>query len=132
MEKLGGLVCLFGVVVLGVYFFTDELLLFIMAGQIPFTNLFISPIGMLLFWILIVPSFMLFWRIGSQSFWSVIGAIGAWHQRTLNRRIRQFMPPLSSRTICLIATALLAIETERRQPLLPTPAMRRRLEPLPI
>ena len=132
MKKLGGLLGLFGVAVVSVYFFADELLLFLMVGKIPFTSATIPPTGMLFFWVLVVPVLVLGWRVLAASFWKTLESIGTVHQRQLNRRMRLFVPPLAPLTVCLIVTTLLAIEGKTRSPLLPTPTMRRRLAPLPL
>ena len=132
MKKLGSLMGLFGVVGVTIYFFGNELLLFVLAGRVPFINVVIPPVAMFLFWLLIVPISIILWRIFNLSTWKILESIAAAHQRYLNRRVRLFTPPLSPQTISLITAALLAIETENRQSPAPTSAMRRRLAPLPI
>ena len=131
MKKLGGLVGVFVTIVVVIYLFGNELLLFLLAGRLPFTNVIVPPIIMFLFWLLIVPVTMAIWRILDLSIWKAIESIGATHQRYLNRHIRLFTPPLTPTSISLISLTLLAIEAESRQTATSTPAVRRRFASLP-
>ena len=107
MKKLGKVI---GLIIIGsmiFYLLIDHLLLFVMTGLVPFTNIVISPTLMLFFWLLIVPVCVLSWKIFDISLWRVIENVGKVHQRSLNRKFRAFMPSLSSSTVCLIALTIL-------------------------
>lgn len=131
MKKLGGLIGLFIAIVVVIYLFGNELLLFLLAGQVPLTDIIVPPIAMFLFWLFIVPATVATWRLLNLSVWKIIEAIGAVHQHHLNRHIRLFIPPLTPTTIGLIYLTLLTIEAENRQTTAPTPVIRRRFVPLP-
>lgn len=76
-----------GVVIAG-YIAREELFSFIVIGKVPFTGIIIPSTVMVVFWIGIVPAYILFANSIKKLFWSLISVIGEKHQQSLNRRYR--------------------------------------------
>lgn len=131
MRQLSILLGLFAVVGASVYLFTDQLLLFIMTGLVPFTSIVISPFGMILFWIFIFPSILLCWKTAKSVFWKLIETIARLHQKRINRRTRTFAPHLSPSQTCLIAYSFLIIHSEDSTKENVSSELRSRFAPLP-
>lgn len=99
---------------------------FIVGGHIPFTNITLSPLTMLLFWLLILPTIYLFRSSISALFWRAIDTIGTISQRQINRRLR--LTQLHRRTVHLVAITLLLIAEQLPEDTLELPelSLRRR------
>ena len=78
--------------------FLSELSFFLIAGKIPFVDIFISPTIMMIFWITIIPVAFILRHAISATFWSIVEEIGKFHQRQINRayyritEIKKFTP----------------------------------------
>lgn len=87
----------------------SELSLFLIAGKIPFIDVFISPIIMMAFWIAIVPTIFLFRYTISSIFWKIIEEIGKLHQRQINltyyhiTEIKKFTPFINLYVVTILA-----------------------------
>lgn len=99
---------------------------FIVGGHIPFTGITLSPLTMLLFWLLILPTIYLFRSSISALFWRAIDAIGGASQRQINRRLR--LTQLHQRTVHLTVITLLSIARQLPEDTLELPelSLRRR------
>lgn len=100
---------------------------FIVGGHIPFTGITLSPLTMLLFWLLILPTIYLFRSSISALFWRAIDAIGGASQRQINRRLR--LTQLHQRTVHLTVITLLSIARQLPEDTLELPelSLRRRV-----
>ena len=65
----------------------DELVFFVISGRIPFTNIVISPFGMIAFWLLVIPVSTLLFPAFRRHFWTTIESIGQMSQRRINRSL---------------------------------------------
>lgn len=65
----------------------DELTMFIAAGKIPFTKLALSPVGVIIFWVLTAAFFFMRESI-IDGFWLLVEAAAIRRQRRLNRQNR--------------------------------------------
>jgi len=106
-----------GVIALGVglilgFHVIESFLYFIIAGKIPFTNLFVPPTIMFLLWILVIPCSIIACKASNKTFWQIIETIGKHHQRYLNRQVRWIVRQTHSDLTLLITTVLLQIANE--------------------
>lgn len=109
----------------------DELVFFVISGRIPFTNIVISPFGMIAFWLLVIPVSTLLFPAFRHHFWTTIESIGQMSQRRINRSLRQ---AIRIDTLeLLLATVLLHIALNLPESSAPLPALelRRRFIALP-
>lgn len=124
--------CVFGALVALIIPVSDQIVHFIIAGRVPFTNISIPPLGMLVFWIVAVPLSIAVYRLGTDGLWRMIETIGTLSQRHINRRIR--WTPTHDTTLLHLCTsvALYAVsQTLANTPSAPDLTMRRRFLALP-
>ena len=101
MRKLGiYLVITLGAILLAP-FVIDQLFFFFFLGKIPFTNISLPAILMVIFWAIIVPSAIILRKSLSTLFWEFISIAGEIAQRRINRKIRYFTPNQKSELILL-------------------------------
>ena len=101
MRKLGiYLVITLGAILLAP-FVIDQLFFFFFLGKIPFTNISLPAILMVIFWAIIVPSAIILRKSLSALFWEFISIAGEIVQRRINRKIRYFTPNQKSELILL-------------------------------
>ncbi len=132
MKKLGGLIGIILAMSIFIYLFSNELMVFVMTGQIPFTKLVLPPVTMLIFWLLVIPGSIIAWKIFDLSLWKIIESIGTLHQKYLNRKYRIFTPAISASTICLISSSLILLDRQSKKNYVSSSSMQRRLAPLPF
>lgn len=101
---IGGII--FGVLALFLSDLLEHLVLFFLAGVVPFTNFTIPPLAMLLFWILVVPGSILLYRIFSGSVWRAVDILAVRMQRRINRRLRPVSRHASSPVALYVITLL--------------------------
>ena len=109
----------------------NQLMAFMLAGHVPFTDLTVPPVAMLLFWLLTLPTCLLIYRITSDGFWKSIEQIGHISQRQINRTIRW---RAESYTIHLLLASVMvhvAINLPHSTVSNPELSFRRRFLPLP-
>ena len=101
MRKLGiYLVITLGAILLAP-FVIDQLFFFFFLGKIPFTNISLPAILMVIFWAIIVPLAIILRKSLSALFWEFISIAGEIAQRRINRKIRYFTPNQKSELILL-------------------------------
>ena len=101
MRKLGiYLVITLGAILLAP-FVIDQLFFFFFLGKIPFTNISLPAILMVIFWAIIVPLAIILRKSLSALFWEFISITGEIAQRRINRKIRYFTPNQKSELILL-------------------------------
>jgi len=101
MRKLGiYLVITLGAILLAP-FVIDQLFFFFFLGKIPFTNISLPAILMVIFWAIIVPLAIILRKSLSVLFWEFISIAGEIAQRRINRKIRYFTPNQKSELILL-------------------------------
>ena len=101
MRKLGiYLVITLGAILLAPYVI-DQLFFFFFLGKIPFTNISLPAILMVIFWAIIVPLAIILRKSLSALFWEFISIAGEIVQRRINRKIRYFTPNQKSELILL-------------------------------
>jgi len=101
MRKLGiYLVITLGAILLAP-FVIDQLFFFFFLGKIPFTNISLPAILMVIFWAIIVPSAIILRKSLSVLFWEFISIASEIAQRRINRKIRYFTPNQKSELILL-------------------------------
>jgi len=101
MRKLGiYLIMIIGAILLAP-FVIDQLFFFFFLGKIPFTNISLPAILMVIFWAIIVPLAIILRKSLSALFWEFIGIAGEIAQRRINRKIRYFTPNQKSELILL-------------------------------
>ena len=101
MRKLGiYLVITLGAILLAP-FVIDQLFFFFFLGKIPFTNISLPAILMVIFWAIIVPSAIILRKSLSVLFWKSIDVASEIAQRRINRKIRYFTPNQKSELILL-------------------------------
>lgn len=121
----------------GLLFFTgtiESVVFFILTGHIAIINLTISPLAMLLFWILVVPASLIIYKSTSNSFWKIIEFIGEKDQKRINRQARQVRNIKPGRNLRpIIAVVLLQIAEELPENSISKPELsfRRRFLALP-
>ncbi len=131
MRQLGIILGLFAVAGLSVYSYTDQLLLFIMTGLVPFTQIVISPFGMILFWLFVFPLVIVSYKTIKLAFWSLISVLARAHQKHINRRARTFIPNLLPSQVCLIAISILVLNSQEPNKEIHSSKLSSRLAPLP-
>ena len=82
-------------------FVIDQLFFFFFLGKIPFTNISLPAILMVIFWAIIVPLAIILRKSLSALFWEFISIAGEIAQRRINRKIRYFTPNQKSELILL-------------------------------
>lgn len=117
-------------------FFTPvgyQLVDFIITGHVPFTNISLSPLAMLIFWVIAVPLSIVAYRLGVDGFWRVIETIGTISQRHINRTIRWTRAPRQNTLPLLLASVLLysVAQLPKSSAVTPELTTRRRFLPLP-
>ena len=110
---------------------SDQIVSFFVAGYIPFTDLSLPPLAMLLFWILLVPVCIGLYQTFSASIWKTVEMLGKISQRHINRQIRWGMerhtlPQLLATVLIYIAESL-----PESSSLVPELVFRRRFLALP-
>ena len=101
MRKLGiYLVITLGAILLAP-FVIDQLFFFFFLGKIPFTNISLPAILMVIFWAIIVPSAIILRKSLSILFWKSIDVASEIAQRRINRKIRYLTPNQKSELILL-------------------------------
>ncbi len=126
---LGG--CVIGVLITLYPPVTDQLIGFIAVGQIPLTNFTIPAMGMLAFWVFIVPIVLLTYRIVVGGFWQTIEMIGRISQRQINRSVRWSVENSPLLPLLSIVLLQLLIERARSTSASSKSTSRRRLVVLP-
>ena len=87
----------------------EQLVMFVLVGRVPFTNLMLPAMAMLAFWALVVPLTLLTRRTIGAVVWRMIERIGTIHQRHLNIRWHQQLRIRRSHSVRLYAVALLHV-----------------------
>ena len=101
MRKLGVyLIMIIGAILLAP-FVIDQLFFFFFLGKIPFTNISLPAILMVVFWAIIVPLAIILRESLSVLFWKSIDVASEIAQRRINRKIRYFTPNQKSELILL-------------------------------
>ncbi|MCP9492239.1 MAG: hypothetical protein NNC23_00895 [Candidatus Nanosynbacter sp. P2B_S1_bin.0.1] len=101
MRKLGiYLIIIIGAILLAP-FVIDQLFFFFFLGKIPFTNIHLPAILMVVFWTVIIPLSIILRKSLSVLFWKSIDIASEIAQRRINRKIRYFTPNQKSELILL-------------------------------
>jgi len=101
MRKLGiYLVITLGAILIAP-FVIDQLFFFFFLGKIPFTNINLPAILMIIFWVIIIPLAIIIRKSLSAIFWKSIDIASEIAQRRINRKIRYFTPNQKSELILL-------------------------------
>jgi hypothetical protein len=79
----------------------DQLFFFFFLGKIPFTNINLPAILMIIFWAVIIPLSIILRKSLSILFWRAIDIASELAQRRINRKIRYFTPNQKSELILL-------------------------------
>lgn len=88
----------------------DSAFIFLIAGHIPDTGIYLSASAMTILLFVIIPSLLLLWRPAIEWSWRIIEQLGVVHQRHLDRRQHTETAHLSlSSGDLLISATLLAI-----------------------
>ena len=95
-------------------FVIDQLFFFFFLGKIPFTNISLPALLMVIFWAIIVPSAIILRKSLSALFWEFISIAGEIAQRRINRKIRYFTPNKKSELILL--SIYLLSSTKKSEP----------------
>ena len=123
------------IIVLGLFFvgFFEQLVIFVLVGRIPFTEVTLSATTMLIFWLAIIPGLLINLPLLSKLAWSLIDNIGLLNQRNINTRwnLRQKIERIYS--VNLIAVTMLEIAAQIPDSSTDNPELffRRRFMPLP-
>lgn len=94
MRKLG---IYLGVILLAVCFihvFSDQLVLFIFLGKIPFTNITLPARVMIVFWIIVLPAVLFFRKTVADTFWKIAESVSNARQRRVKMKQRKCHYPL--------------------------------------
>ena len=134
MKQLVAVLC--GIIIaLSLFFagFFEQLVIFVLVGRIPFTDITLSATTMLIFWLAIVPGLLIILPLLSKLTWSLIDKIGLLNQRKINTgwNLRQNIERIYS--VNLIAVTMLEIAAHVPDSSTDNPALylRRRFMPLP-
>ena len=101
MRKLGiYLVITLGAILIAP-FVIDQLFFFFFLGKVPFTNIHLPAILMVVFWAVIIPLSIILRKSLSAIFWKSIDIASELAQRRINRKIRYFTPNQKSELILL-------------------------------
>lgn len=101
MRKLGiYLVITLGAILIAP-FVIDQLFFFFFLGKVPFTNIHLPAILMVVFWAVIIPLSIILRKSLSAIFWKSIDITSELAQRRINRKIRYFTPNQKSELILL-------------------------------
>ena len=101
MRKLGiYLVITLGAILIAP-FVIDQLFFFFFLGKVPFTNIHLPAILMVVFWVVIIPLSIILRKSLSAIFWKSIDIASELSQRRINRKIRYFTPNQKSELILL-------------------------------
>ena len=123
------------IIVLGLFFvgFFEQLVIFVLVGRIPFTEVTLSATTMLIVWLAIIPGLLIALPLLSKLAWSLIDKIGLLNQRKINARwnLRQKIERIYS--VNLIAVTMLEIAAQIPDSSTDNPELffRRRFMPLP-
>lgn len=135
MKRMVVIVCVALSIGAMIYFKAYEaLIFFILTGHISIINFTVPPMIMLVFWILVVPASLIFYKSASSSFWKIIEFIGEKNQRKINRQARLIKSITPSRSLGpIIAIVLLQIASELPKSSISKPELsfRRRFLALP-
>lgn len=131
MRQLGIILGLFAVVGVSVYLFTEQLLLFIMTGLVPFTQIIIPPFGMIIFWLFVFPLIIVSYSTFKLIFWSLVNTLACAHQKRINRRIRTFIPNLLPSQAYLIASSILVLNSQELDKEIHSAELSSHLAPMP-
>ena len=99
-------------IIFALYALADEMLIFFIAGKIPFTKLAVPAIIMLLVWTFFVPLTLFLLKISALSFWQILEHIGFFHQRLLNQRTRLFTPKIGVEIYATFTAIMVAVTIE--------------------
>ena len=134
MKQLVAVLC--GIIIaLSLFFagFFEQLVIFVLVGRIPFTEITLSATTMLIVWLVIIPGVLINLPLLSKLAWSLIDNIGLLNQRKINTRwnLRQKIERIYS--VNLIAVTMLEIATQIPDSSTDNPELffRRRFMPLP-
>lgn len=120
---------------LGLFFvgFFEQLVIFVLVGRIPFTEITLSATTMLIVWLAIIPGLLISLPLLSKLAWSLIDKIGLLNQRKINTHwnLRQKIERIYS--VNLIAVTMLEIAAHVPDSSTDNPDLffRRRFMPLP-
>ena len=134
MKQLVAILCGI-IIVLGLFFvgFFEQLVIFVLVGRIPFTEITLSATTMLIVWLAIIPGLLIALPMLSKLTWSVIDKIGLLNQRRINTHwnLRQKIERIYS--VNLIAVTMLEIAAQIPDSSTDNPELffRRRFMPLP-
>ena len=134
MKQLVAILCGI-IIVLGLFFvgFFEQLVIFVLVGLIPFTEITLSATTMLIVWLAIIPGLLINLPLLSKLAWSLIDKIGLLNQRKINTRwnLRQKIERIYS--VNLIAVTMLEIAAQIPDSSTDNPELylRRRFMPLP-
>ena len=87
MKQLVAILCGI-IIVLGLFFvgFFEQLVIFVLVGRIPFTEITLSATTMLIVWLAIIPGLLINLPLLSKLAWSLIDKIGLLNKRKINAR----------------------------------------------
>ena len=127
---LCGIIIALGLFIVG---FFEQLVIFVLVGRIPFTEITLSATTMLIVWLAIIPGLLIALPMLSKLTWSLIDKIGLLNQRRINTRwnLRQKIERIYS--VNLIAVTMLEIAAQIPDSSTDNPKLffRRRFMPLP-
>ena len=92
----------------------DQLFFFFFIGKIPFPNIHLSAISMVIFWAAAIPLAIILRKSLSALVWKIIDVASELTQRHINRTFRQFAPDRKNE-LALVATYLL-YQTKKSEP----------------
>lgn len=114
MRKLGIYLIVISGAILIAPFMVDQLFFFFFIGKIPFTNIHLSAISMVIFWAATIPLAIILRKSLSVLVWKIIDVASELTQRRINRTFRQFTPDRKNE-LALVATYLL-YQTKKSEP----------------
>ena len=134
MKQLVAILC--GIIILlGLFFvgFFEQLVIFVLVGRIPFTDITLSATTMLIVWLAIIPGVLIILPLLSKLAWYLINKIGLLNQRKINTRWNLSQKIERIYAINLIAVTMLEIATQIPDSSTDNPELflRRRFMPLP-
>ena len=134
MKQLVAILCGI-IIVLGLFFvgFFEQLVIFVLVGRIPFTEITLSATTMLIVWLAIIPGVLIILPLLSKLAWYLINKIGLLNQRKINTRWNLSQKIERIYAINLIAVTMLEIATQIPDSSTDNPELflRRRFMPLP-
>lgn len=114
MRKLGIYLGVILLVVCFIHVFSDQLVLFIFLGKIPFTNITLPARVMIVFWIIVLPTVLFFRKTVADTFWKIAESISNARQRRVKMKQRKcYYPLIPDEDIRLISIYFLYIINAR-------------------